>query len=165
MLKQWLYCGPTVLTQCKLDQNANQKLCVAELEPQSCSNLHSLKVGGLQRSLFFFRHMSDRLGVLFLFPPSGAPVRRGKPKPPLSLSANQSSAGIVLQWSPPEAQHPTVSAFVLQSRTEQGEWINLDENISANRSEIVVPGLHKVKSNAQCSLWDESDFFFLSRQQ
>lgn len=73
-------------------------------------------------------------------------MRRGKPKPPLSLSANQSSAGIILQWSPPEVQHPPLTAFVLQSRAEQGEWVSLEENIGANRSEIVVPGLHKVKS-------------------
>ncbi|XP_053196316.1 protein turtle homolog A [Scomber japonicus] len=69
--------------------------------------------------------------------------RRSKPKPPASLSANQGSAGVVLQWSLPEAQHPPITGFVLQSRTEQGEWFNLDEDISANTSEIVVPGLHK----------------------
>ncbi|TWW66701.1 Protein turtle -like protein A [Takifugu flavidus] len=73
----------------------------------------------------------------------GSPLRRGRLKPPASLSANQSSAGIILQWSLPEVQNPQVTAFVLQSRTEQGEWFNLDENIGANRSEIVVPGLHK----------------------
>ncbi|XP_045923610.1 protein turtle homolog A [Micropterus dolomieu] len=71
------------------------------------------------------------------------PQRRSKLKPPASLSANQSSEGVVLQWSPPEAQHPPITGFVLQSRTEQGEWFNLDEDISANTSEIVVPGLHK----------------------
>lgn len=63
--------------------------------------------------------------------------------PPASLSANQGSAGVVLQWSLPEAQHPPVTGFVLQSRTEQGEWFNLDEDISANSSEIVIPDLHK----------------------
>ncbi|KAM7369263.1 hypothetical protein PAMP_013545 [Pampus punctatissimus] len=68
---------------------------------------------------------------------------RSKPKPPTALSANQSSAGVVLQWSLPEDQHPPITGFVLQSRTERGEWFNLDEDISANSSEIVVPGLHK----------------------
>ncbi|XP_070845555.1 protein turtle homolog A [Chaetodon trifascialis] len=71
------------------------------------------------------------------------PLRRSKLLPPASLSANQGSAGVVLQWSLPEAQHPPITGFVLQSRTEQGEWFNLDEDISANSSEIVVPGLHK----------------------
>ncbi|XP_073333454.1 protein turtle homolog A [Pagrus major] len=72
-----------------------------------------------------------------------APLRRSKLKPPASLSANQGSAGVVLQWSLPEAHHPPISGFVLQSRIEQGEWFNLDEDISANSSKIVVPGLHK----------------------
>ncbi|XP_005725720.1 protein turtle homolog A [Pundamilia nyererei] len=71
------------------------------------------------------------------------PPRKNKLKPPTLLSANRSSAGVVLQWSLSEAQHPPVTGFVLQSRTEQGEWFNLDEDISANSSEIVVPGLHK----------------------
>uniref|UniRef100_A0A673CB36 Immunoglobulin superfamily, member 9a n=1 Tax=Sphaeramia orbicularis TaxID=375764 RepID=A0A673CB36_9TELE len=63
--------------------------------------------------------------------------------PPVSLWADRGPAGVVLQWSPPEAQHPPITGFVLQSRAEQGEWFNLDEDISANSSEIVVPGLHK----------------------
>ncbi|XP_020486236.2 protein turtle homolog A [Labrus bergylta] len=71
------------------------------------------------------------------------PLRRSKLKPPASLSADQGSAGVILQWSLPEAQHPPITAFVLQSRTEQGEWFNLDEDISANSSAVVVPGLHK----------------------
>ncbi|XP_039636389.1 LOW QUALITY PROTEIN: protein turtle homolog A [Perca fluviatilis] len=71
------------------------------------------------------------------------PPRRSKLKPPASLSANQGSEGVILQWSLPEAQHPAITGFVLQSRTEQGEWFHLDEDISANSSQIVVPGLHK----------------------
>ncbi|KAM8828577.1 protein turtle homolog A isoform 2-T2 [Spinachia spinachia] len=74
---------------------------------------------------------------------SDPPATRGRLKPPASLSANQGSAGVVLQWSLPEAQHPPISGFVLQSRTEQGEWFPLDDDISASRNEIVVPGLHK----------------------
>ncbi|CAJ1071293.1 protein turtle homolog A [Xyrichtys novacula] len=71
------------------------------------------------------------------------PLRRSKPKPPVSLSADQGSAGVLLHWSLSEAQNPPITGFVLQSRTEQGEWFNLDEDISANSSVIVVPGLHK----------------------
>ncbi|KAM3599331.1 uncharacterized protein V6R79_003875 [Siganus canaliculatus] len=71
------------------------------------------------------------------------PPPRNKLKPPSSLSAHRGSAGVVLQWSLPDARHPPVTGFVLQSRTDQGEWLNLDEDISANSSEIVVPGLHK----------------------
>ncbi|XP_047426375.1 protein turtle homolog A isoform X2 [Mugil cephalus] len=74
---------------------------------------------------------------------SDPPPKRNKPKPPVSLLANLGAAGVVLQWSLPDSQHPPVTGFVLQSRTEPGEWFNLDVNISANSSEIVVPGLHK----------------------
>nr|XP_057921149.1 protein turtle homolog A-like isoform X2 [Doryrhamphus excisus] len=62
---------------------------------------------------------------------------------PVVLSASRGSAGIVLQWSLPEAQNPPITGFILQSRIKQGEWLNLDDDISANTSEIVVPGLHK----------------------
>ncbi|XP_052376028.1 LOW QUALITY PROTEIN: protein turtle homolog A-like [Oncorhynchus keta] len=68
--------------------------------------------------------------------------RRAKLEPPTSLLANQSLAGIVLQWSP-VAQFPPVTGFVLQSRAEQGEWFNLDEDISANRTVMIVPGLRQ----------------------
>ncbi|KAE8284865.1 Protein turtle-like protein A [Larimichthys crocea] len=71
------------------------------------------------------------------------PPMISKLNPPASLSANQGSAGVVLQWSLSEAQLPPITGFVLQARTEQGEWFTLDEDISANMSEIVVPGLRK----------------------
>uniref|UniRef100_A0A3Q3GDV9 Immunoglobulin superfamily, member 9a n=1 Tax=Kryptolebias marmoratus TaxID=37003 RepID=A0A3Q3GDV9_KRYMA len=71
------------------------------------------------------------------------PERRNKLKPPASLSANQGSAGVVLQWALPEAQRPPITGFVLQSRTGEGEWFVLDEDISANSSQIVVQGLEK----------------------
>lgn len=69
--------------------------------------------------------------------------RKSKLKPPAWLLANRDSAGVHLQWSPPEDQYPPITAYVLQSRTEEGEWLNLDEDISGNSSELVVPGLHK----------------------
>ncbi|XP_029941459.1 protein turtle homolog A, partial [Salarias fasciatus] len=73
----------------------------------------------------------------------GSTRRRNRPKPPTSLLAGRGPTGVVLQWSPPEAQQPPITGFILQSRTEQGDWFNLDEDISANASETVVPGLHK----------------------
>ncbi|CAG5867238.1 unnamed protein product [Menidia menidia] len=69
------------------------------------------------------------------------PPSRNKLKPPALLSANQDPAGVILQWSLPEAQQPPITGFVLQSRTEGGEWFSLDEDISANESEIVIPGM------------------------
>ncbi|XP_047228559.1 protein turtle homolog A isoform X3 [Girardinichthys multiradiatus] len=71
------------------------------------------------------------------------PERRNKPKPPVSLSANQSSAGVILQWSLPEAQQPPITGFVLQSRSAEEGWFNLEENINVNSSQIVVVGLQK----------------------
>ncbi|XP_010892221.2 protein turtle homolog A isoform X2 [Esox lucius] len=69
-------------------------------------------------------------------------TRRAKLEPPASLSANQSSSGVILKWSP-VSQYPPITGFVLQMRTEEGEWFNLDENVGANRSVMMVPGLRK----------------------
>nr|XP_015200956.1 PREDICTED: protein turtle homolog A-like isoform X1 [Lepisosteus oculatus] len=63
--------------------------------------------------------------------------------PPRSLSANQSSKGVVLQWLPPLAESTTVTGFILQSRREKGEWVVLEGFIEANQSEILVQGLLK----------------------
>ncbi|XP_060939228.1 protein turtle homolog A [Limanda limanda] len=71
------------------------------------------------------------------------PPRRSKLQPPVSLSADQRPAGVVLQWVLPEEQRPPITGFVLQSRAQQEDWYNLVEDIAANSSEIVVPGLHK----------------------
>ncbi|XP_077398487.1 protein turtle homolog B [Vanacampus margaritifer] len=68
---------------------------------------------------------------------------KGQLKPPSLLSANLGSAGVVLHWSLPQEQAVEITGFVLQSRVKQGEWINLDEDISANSSEMIVQGLHK----------------------
>ncbi|KAM9793857.1 protein turtle homolog A-like isoform 1-T3 [Syngnathus typhle] len=65
------------------------------------------------------------------------------PKPPSSLSASLGSAGVVLHWAAPLEQPAPITGFVLQFRVKQEDWINLDEDISANRSEIIVVGLHK----------------------
>ncbi|XP_072309375.1 protein turtle homolog A-like [Eucyclogobius newberryi] len=66
--------------------------------------------------------------------------------PPSALSARRNAAGVVLRWSPPADQSPPARAYVLQSRTdeeEDGEWVTVDEHVSANSSEMVVPGLQK----------------------
>ncbi|TKS84217.1 Protein turtle -like protein A [Collichthys lucidus] len=88
-------------------------------------------------------YLADRLKVFLIPSASDPPPTISKLNPPASLSANQGSAGVVLQWSLSEAQLPPITGFVLQARTEQGEWFTLDEDISANMSEIVVPGLRK----------------------
>lgn len=63
--------------------------------------------------------------------------------PPSALSASRDPAGILLRWTPPQDQYPPISAYVLQLRTEEEEWVYVDEDISTNISQMVVPGLHK----------------------
>uniref|UniRef100_A0A3P9QEY0 Protein turtle homolog A-like n=2 Tax=Poecilia reticulata TaxID=8081 RepID=A0A3P9QEY0_POERE len=71
--------------------------------------------------------------------------RSVRPKPPASLSANQSSAGVILQWALPDAQQPPITGFVLQSRsaTAAEDWFNLEENINASSSHFLVRSLQK----------------------
>ncbi|XP_054896299.1 protein turtle homolog A isoform X2 [Poeciliopsis prolifica] len=74
------------------------------------------------------------------------PERSIKPKPPASLWANQSSAGVILQWALPDAQQPPITGFVLQSRSATAaaeDWFNVEENINASSSHILVRGLQK----------------------
>ncbi|XP_034398526.1 protein turtle homolog A [Cyclopterus lumpus] len=61
--------------------------------------------------------------------------------PPILLSANQTDRGVFLQWSPPEAPSSPLTGFVLQARRDQGHWVILSSNISANQSELLVQGL------------------------
>lgn len=71
------------------------------------------------------------------------PRRSRLPPPPTSLSSESSSAGVVLRWSLPDSQQPPITAFALQSRTDGGEWLDVDVAIDGSSSEVVVPGLHK----------------------
>uniref|UniRef100_A0A671RLK1 Protein turtle homolog A-like n=1 Tax=Sinocyclocheilus anshuiensis TaxID=1608454 RepID=A0A671RLK1_9TELE len=64
--------------------------------------------------------------------------------PPTNLSINKSSEGILLWWSVPQSHSPHIDSFVVQSRLEGGEWINLKENISPVESQIFLRGLCKV---------------------
>uniref|UniRef100_A0A671RLS7 Protein turtle homolog A-like n=1 Tax=Sinocyclocheilus anshuiensis TaxID=1608454 RepID=A0A671RLS7_9TELE len=63
--------------------------------------------------------------------------------PPTNLSINKSSEGILLWWSVPQSHSPHIDSFVVQSRLEGGEWINLKENISPVESQIFLRGLCK----------------------
>ncbi|XP_060751458.1 protein turtle homolog A [Tachysurus vachellii] len=66
-----------------------------------------------------------------------------KLEPPTLLYFNQSSEGVYLRWAVPSPQQLPIDSFVLQSRLEDGEWSTLDENINANKSEMLVQGLRK----------------------
>ncbi|KAK7896623.1 hypothetical protein WMY93_021948 [Mugilogobius chulae] len=66
--------------------------------------------------------------------------------PPASLCPldRPGHRGGLLRWSPPPDLNPPVWAYVLQARAEdEDQWVNVDEHVSANRTETVVPGLHK----------------------
>ncbi|XP_067254183.1 protein turtle homolog A isoform X2 [Chanodichthys erythropterus] len=66
-----------------------------------------------------------------------------KLEPPTNLSINKSSEGILLWWSAPQSQSVPIDSFVIQSRLEGEEWINLKEDISPVESQIFLPGLCK----------------------
>ncbi|KAL7392207.1 hypothetical protein ABVT39_021130 [Epinephelus coioides] len=61
--------------------------------------------------------------------------------PPTLLSTNRTDRGFLLQWSPPEAPSSPLTGYVLQARRDQGQWLILSSNISANQSELLVQGL------------------------
>lgn len=66
-----------------------------------------------------------------------------KLEPPTNLSVNKSSEGILLWWSAPQSQSPPIDSFIIQSRLEGGEWVNLKEDISPVESQIFLQGLCK----------------------
>uniref|UniRef100_A0A3B4GNQ5 Protein turtle homolog A-like n=1 Tax=Pundamilia nyererei TaxID=303518 RepID=A0A3B4GNQ5_9CICH len=61
--------------------------------------------------------------------------------PPIFLSANRTEQGILLRWFPPEAPFSPLTGYVLQARRDQGQWVILTSNISANQSDLLVQGL------------------------
>lgn len=64
--------------------------------------------------------------------------------PPIFLSANRTEQGVVLRWFPPEAPFSPLTGYVLQARRDQGQWVILTSNISANQSDLLVQGLLRV---------------------
>lgn len=62
-------------------------------------------------------------------------------EPPVMLSVNGTSEGVILQWSAPEAPSSPLTGFVLQARKDQGQWVIITSNIQANQSELLVKGL------------------------
>ncbi|XP_071390323.1 protein turtle homolog A [Centroberyx affinis] len=61
--------------------------------------------------------------------------------PPILLSANRTGRGVLLQWAPPEAPSSPLTGYVLQARRDQGQWVILSSDVSANQSDILVKGL------------------------
>ncbi|XP_029366269.1 protein turtle homolog A isoform X2 [Echeneis naucrates] len=76
--------------------------------------------------------------------------------PPILLSANRTDRGVLLQWSPPEAPSSPLTGYVLQVRRDQGQWVILSSNITANQSELLVNGLIR-NSNYDLRLMSQSN--------
>lgn len=79
--------------------------------------------------------------------------------PPLFLSANRTDEGVLLQWLPPEAPSSPLTGFMLQARRDQGQWLTLSKDISANQSELLVQGLFRVICFCRASLAHKSVLF------
>ncbi|XP_056136078.1 protein turtle homolog A, partial [Lampris incognitus] len=62
-------------------------------------------------------------------------------EPPILLSANRTGQGVLLQWSPPESPSSPLTGYVLQARRDQGQWVILSSDVSANQSKLLVQGL------------------------
>ncbi|KAK1800674.1 hypothetical protein P4O66_005879 [Electrophorus voltai] len=73
-------------------------------------------------------------------------------EPPTLLSFNQSSEGVYLWWAAPQLP---IDGFLLQSRLKEGEWLNLDVDISANKTDMLIKGLQK-NSNYELRLLSRS---------
>lgn len=61
--------------------------------------------------------------------------------PPVMLSVNRTTEGVILQWLAPESPSSPLTGFVLQARKDQGQWVIMTSNIEANQSELLVKGL------------------------
>ncbi|XP_036382069.1 protein turtle homolog A [Megalops cyprinoides] len=128
-------------------------------QPVPTSKSHLLVTGLLPGTSYQFSVLpQNKLGsgpfseittIRTLVPPTDPPLRittMPKLAPPISLSTNQSSRGIILKWEHPPSQSPPITSFVLQARREKGDWLTLNGAISANKSEILVEGLLKDSS-------------------
>ncbi|KAM4690986.1 LOW QUALITY PROTEIN: protein turtle homolog A [Rhinophrynus dorsalis] len=63
--------------------------------------------------------------------------------PPRYLSANETSEGVLLQWSPPLRSSLPLSGYGLECRRDEGAWELLDESIPTSQNQLLVPGLIK----------------------
>uniref|UniRef100_A0A3P8WJ90 Protein turtle homolog A-like n=1 Tax=Cynoglossus semilaevis TaxID=244447 RepID=A0A3P8WJ90_CYNSE len=61
--------------------------------------------------------------------------------PPTLLAVNWIEKGLLLLWSPPEDPSTTLTDYVLEARSDQGQWKVLSSNIRINQSELLIQGL------------------------
>uniref|UniRef100_A0A452ISF0 Immunoglobulin superfamily member 9 n=1 Tax=Gopherus agassizii TaxID=38772 RepID=A0A452ISF0_9SAUR len=63
--------------------------------------------------------------------------------PPQSLTANETSRGVLLQWEPPLQFSVALTGYALELRQDQGSWEGLDGSIPSTKTQVLVPGLIK----------------------
>ncbi|XP_074836799.1 protein turtle homolog A isoform X2 [Carettochelys insculpta] len=73
-------------------------------------------------------------------PTTAAPVFLS---PPQSLTANETSRGVLLQWEPPLQLSVALTGYALELRQDQGGWEVLDGSIPSTTTQVLVPGLIK----------------------
>ncbi|XP_062870774.1 protein turtle homolog A [Trichomycterus rosablanca] len=136
----------TVWLKCVCTEDEHQEW---RLFPNSTSSTSLLVTGLLPSTKYQFNVMAqNKLGsgpysehtTATTMDPTPTPFRL---EPPTQLSVNQSSEVLYLRWMVPSPEESPVDGFILQSRQEEGKWSNLDEDISVDKSEVLVQGLQK----------------------
>lgn len=65
--------------------------------------------------------------------------------PPQALSANETARGVLLRWQPPAQLSVPLSGYALELRQDRGGWEVLERSIPSTESQVLVPGLIKVR--------------------
>ncbi|XP_048367768.1 protein turtle homolog A isoform X2 [Sphaerodactylus townsendi] len=63
--------------------------------------------------------------------------------PPKSLTANETTRGVLLLWEPPSQNSVALTGYALELRQDQDGWEVLDGSIPSSQRQFLVPGLIK----------------------
>uniref|UniRef100_A0A8D2JG04 Immunoglobulin superfamily member 9 n=1 Tax=Varanus komodoensis TaxID=61221 RepID=A0A8D2JG04_VARKO len=63
--------------------------------------------------------------------------------PPQSLTANETTRGVLLLWEPPYQFSVALTGYALELRQDQGAWEVLERAIPSSETQFLVPGLIK----------------------
>lgn len=66
--------------------------------------------------------------------------------PPRALTANETTRGVLLRWDPPARASVALSGYALELRQDKGGWEVLERSIPGTDTQVLVPGLIKVRS-------------------
>lgn len=66
--------------------------------------------------------------------------------PPRALTANETMRGVLLRWDPPARASVAPSGYALELRQDKGGWEVLERSIPGTDTQVLVPGLIKVRS-------------------